>query len=210
MLAFLGKARDAGYDVEYLDIGGGFGIEYKGGESAAAADYAAALVPLVKESGCKLIVEPGRFIAGNSGILLTRIGYLKRSGTRNFAICDAAMNDLIRPVLYGSYHKIWPVRTSKPLSESVSARAGRDGYRKFDVVGPVCESGDFFAKGRTLPELAEGDLLSVFGAGAYGMSMSSNYNSRPRAAEVMVGGSQYRVIRERETYEDLLRSERFC
>jgi diaminopimelate decarboxylase len=209
VLPLLESARAAGHQVEYINIGGGYGIEYRGGETATPADYAAAIVPLIKKSGCKLIMEPGRFIVGNAGIMLSRVTYVKESGDRSFAICDAAMNDLIRPALYDSYHKIWPVTTDKALSESVDARADRNGYANFDVVGPVCESGDFLAKGRTLPRMAEGDLLSIFSAGAYGMSMSSNYNSRPRAAEVMVSGAGYRIVRQRETYDDLIRAERF-
>jgi len=210
VLKFLDTLRAAGHDVEYIDIGGGFGIEYKGGETAGPADYAAAIMPLVKESGCRLIIEPGRYIAGNSGILLTRVTYVKQSGGKAFAICDAAMNDLIRPALYDSFHKIWPAQTGRPFGECLDARPGTDDYAAYDVVGPVCESGDFFAKGRTLPRLEQGDLLSIFSAGAYGMSMSSNYNSRPRAAEVMVTGARTRVIRERETPDDLFRHERFC
>jgi len=120
------------------------------------------------------------------------------------------MNDLIRPALYDSFHRIWPVQTDRPLAECLAARPDSDGYAAVDVVGPVCESGDFLAKGRVLPRVSQGELLCVFGAGAYGMSMSSNYNSRPRAAEVMVGGSIFRTIRERETYDDLVRSERCC
>ncbi len=209
VLPLLERARAAGHQVEYLNIGGGYGIEYRGGETATPADYAAAIVPLIKKSGCKLIMEPGRFIVGNAGIMLSRVTYVKESGDKAFAICDAAMNDLIRPALYDSYHKIWPVTTDKALSECLGARADRNGYANFDVVGPVCESGDFLAKGRTLPRMAEGDLLSIFSTGAYGMSMSSNYNSRPRAAEVMVSGAGYRVVRQRETYDDLIRAERF-
>jgi len=208
MLAFLGRLRKNGRNVEYLDIGGGFGIEYRGGETAAPADYAAAILPLVKKSDCKLIMEPGRLIVGNSGILLTRVVYLKKSGGKNFVIIDAAMNDLIRPALYDSFHKIWPVRTSVPLSQWLTATARTRGCFEADVVGPVCESGDFLAKGRVLPKVQQDDLLSVFSAGAYGMSMSSNYNSRVRAAEVLVAGSRFRVVRWRETCEDIIRSER--
>ena len=211
VLALLERMRAAGRRVEYLDIGGGFGIEYRGGETATPAEYAAAIVPLVKKSGCKLIVEPGRLIAGNSGILVTRVSYLKASGRKNFVICDAAMNDLIRPALYGSFHKIWPVQTGKPIAECLTAKAGaKSGYIKADVVGPVCESGDFLAKGRVLPQVREGDLLAVFSAGAYGMSMSSNYNSRLRAAEVMVSGSGFCTVRRRETYDELLQAEIIC
>jgi len=208
VLALLAKLRKNGRDVEYLDIGGGFGIEYRGGETAAPADYAAAILPLVKKSGCKLIMEPGRLIVGNSGILLTRVVYLKKSGGKNFVIIDAAMNDLIRPALYDSFHRIWPVRTSVPLSQCLTATARTRGCFEADVVGPVCESGDFLAKGRVLPKVQQDDLLAVFSAGAYGMSMSSNYNSRGRAAEVLVAGSRFRAVRWRETSEDLLRTER--
>jgi len=203
-------ANPSAAGIRYLNIGGGFGIEYRGGETATPTQYAAAIVPLVQKSGLKLIVEPGRLVAGNSGILVTRVSYVKESGGKRFVICDAAMNDLIRPALYDSFHRIWPVQTDRPLAECLAARPDADGYAAVDVVGPVCESGDFLAKGRVLPRVSQGELLCVFGAGAYGMSMSSNYNSRPRAAEVMVGGSIFRTIRERETYDDLVRSERCC
>ena len=210
VLALLARLRKNGLNVQYLDIGGGFGIEYKGGETATPADYAAAILPLVNDSGCTLIMEPGRLVVGNSGILLARVLYLKKSGARSFVIVDTAMNDLIRPALYDSFHRIWPVRTDKPLAECLTATPRKRGYGKVDVVGPVCESGDFLARERVLPNVQQGDLLCVFSAGAYGMSMSSSYNSRPRAAEVMVSGSTFRVVRERETYEDLVRSERDC
>ena len=146
VLPFLEKVRAAGHEIGYLDIGGGFGIEYKGGETVQPAHYAAAIVPMVKKSGCRLIIEPGRFIVGNAGILLSRMVYLKRSGEKTFAVCDAAMNDLVRPAMYDSFHKIWPVRTDKPISECMAAQMGKNGYGTFDVVGPVCESSDFLAK----------------------------------------------------------------
>jgi len=209
VLPFIDKARAVGHDIRYLDIGGGFGIEYRGGETATPADYAEAIIPLVKDSGCRLILEPGRLIAGNAGILLTRVLYVKESGAKRFAICDAAMNDLIRPALYDAFHKIWPVQTARPLSECLSAQPG-NGFMQVDIVGPVCESGDFFAKDRVIPDIAEGDLLAVFSAGAYGMTMSSNYNSRPRAPEVIASGSEFRITRKRETYQDLIDTECDC
>jgi diaminopimelate decarboxylase len=144
-------------------------------------------------------MEPGRFIVGNAGSLITRVQYIKETPSKNFAIVDAGMNDLIRPSLYSAYHEILPVKSS-PYSNS-------KGVRVFDVVGPICESGDFLGKARKFIGLKEGDLLSVMGAGAYGFSMSSNYNSRPRAAEVMVDGSKAKLIRRRETHEDLVRLE---
>ncbi|MBP1726777.1 MAG: diaminopimelate decarboxylase, partial [Deltaproteobacteria bacterium] len=144
---------------------------------------------------CRLIFEPGRVIVGNAGILVTRVLYLKEGPAKNFIIVDAGMNDLIRPSLYGSYHQIQPVADRK-----------RPQIRA-DVVGPICETGDFFARDRNLPQMEQGEMLAVMSAGAYGFSMSSNYNTRPRAAEVLVRGDRFQVIRSRETYEDLLRGE---
>ena len=207
LLPFIEEARSNGVDVRYINIGGGYAIEYGDNTIVDAAQYAVAIVPLVKKAGCKLIMEPGRFIIGNAGVLLTRVTYLKRTPTKTFAICDAAMNDLIRPALYGSYHRIWPAKTSLPV-DAYDDPDG-EGGQIVDVVGPVCESGDFLAKGRRLPELSEGDLLAVFSAGAYGMTMGSNYNSRPRPCEVLIDGAEYRVIRRRETYNDLIRGEVF-
>ena len=188
--------------ISSLNIGGGFGIDYTPGQAPAPAAFAELLLPLLEKAGkpFRLIMEPGRYIVGNAAILLTRVVYVKHNTDgRRFVICDAAMNDLIRPALYGSYHGVWPVVSDRPFEA--------DGFPHADIVGPICESGDFFAKDRPLPEVAEGDLLAVFGAGAYGFSMSSNYNARPRACEIMVDGSQCRVIRRRETYEDLIRQE---
>jgi diaminopimelate decarboxylase len=157
----------------------------------------------------KIALEPGRYIAGNAGILLTRVLYRKTGGTKKFVIIDAGMNDLIRPVLYDSFHFIWP---AKPQAANVPQTRNRatvpvDG-ETVDVVGPICESGDFLAKDRPLPSTKRGDLLAVFTAGAYSFSMSSNYNNRPRAAEVLVDGSNYKIIRRRETLEDLVALER--
>lgn len=197
-LAVIKKAQAGGAPIEYLNIGGGLGIVYKKEEPQTAADYAKVILPLLKKSGLKIILEPGRFIVGNSGILLTHVLYLKESHGKPFAIVDAGMNDLIRPSLYDAYHEIVPI---------LQNGASRARKIKYDVVGPVCESGDFFAKSRPLPPLKAGALLAIMGAGAYGFTMSSNYNSRPRAAEVLVRGKQWYVIRRRETYQDLTRTE---
>lgn len=183
-----------GIRVSYLDIGGGLGIRYRDEGPEGPEALAAGIIPLTKELGCTLILEPGRFIVGDAGALLTRVLYTKRNDVKRFAIVDAGMNDLIRPSLYDSYHEI-RLTSDRPGSETV------------DVVGPICESGDFFAHDRLLPPLSEGDLLAILGAGAYGFTMSSNYNSRPRVAEVMVSGAHFKVVRRRETYEDLIRGE---
>ena len=166
-------------------------------------------MPLLKGKPYKIALEPGRYIVGNAGILLTKVLYRKASGPRQFVIVDAGMNDLIRPTLYESYHHVWPV---KP--DPANVREERDSEvlpvdgEVVDVVGPICESGDYMAKDRALPRTKRGDLLAVFTAGAYGFAMSSNYNNRPRAAEVLVEGDTFRVIRRRETYEDLIAAER--
>ena len=158
------------------------------------------------------MLEPGRFIVGNAGILVSRVIYTKESGGKHFVIQDAAMNDLIRPTLYDSFHRIWPVAPAGRRAGAAGGLRGRHPRHdaSSDVVGPVCESGDFLAKDRRLPPLERGDLLATFSAGAYGMAMSSNYNSRPRAAEVLVDGRAHRLIRRRETYEDLVRPEIEC
>ena len=181
-----------------FDIGGGLGICYRNETPPTAQQFAATVLPLVKNTGLRLVLEPGRFIVGNGGVLVTRVVYVKQTPAKTFVITDAAMNDLIRPVLYDSYHEILPVRQTR-------SRA-----RKVDIVGPVCESGDFFAKDRTLPAVNAGDLLTVMSAGAYGMGMASNYNSRPRAAEVLVAGHQATCVRRRETLADLVRGEVRC
>lgn len=185
-----------GVPLRFFDIGGGFGIVYQGESPATAKKFAAAVLPEVGDLGLRLVLEPGRFIAGNAGILLARVLYVKRGRAKNFVIVDAGMNDLIRPSLYDAYHEIVPVR--KIARRAVVA----------DVVGPVCESGDFLGKERRIPEPSPGDVLAVMGAGAYGFSMSSNYNSRPRAAEVLVHGRESEIIRERESVRDLMRGER--
>jgi diaminopimelate decarboxylase len=196
ILLLMDKLNAEGLSLQYLDIGGGLGISYKDEEPPVPEDLARNLIPLLKGRKLTLIVEPGRSIAGNAGILVTRVLYLKKGEEKEFAIVDAGMNDLIRPSLYSAYHRILPV-----IRKQRSAVL-------YDVVGPICESGDFLAKERELKEIERGEYLAVMGAGAYGFSMSSNYNCRPKAAEVMVKDREHFLIRERETYYDLLRSEK--
>ncbi len=192
----ISSLRDVGIDsVRMLNFGGGLPIVYRDEATIDLADYASCLRRHADALGCRLILEPGRFISGNSGIMCAQVVYRKEAGHKTFIIVDGAMNDLIRPAFYESYHAIRPV-----------SGAGRD-TETVDVVGPVCESGDFLAKDREMERLDEGDMLAVFSAGAYGFVMSSNYNSRPRAAEVLVMGDQASVVRERETAEDLFRGE---
>jgi diaminopimelate decarboxylase len=196
LLELVEALRDLGCrDLEYLDVGGGLAVTYENELPTNPEAFAAAIVPQAVASGLTLVVEPGRYLVGNAGILLTRVLYRKRSGGREYVITDAGMNDLLRPSHYQAYHHISSVRPSGS-SET------------YDVVGPVCESGDFFALNRTMDAVKEGDLLIVHSAGAYGFVMASNYNSRPRPPEVLVEGDRYAVIRERETYEDLVRHER--
>jgi diaminopimelate decarboxylase len=204
------RLRGRGHRIEWLDLGGGFAVNYEGpGQAHAISEHGKALVPMLRNRGSRIALEPGRYISGNSGILLTRVLYRKVGGAKKFVIVDAGMNDLIRPVLYGAYHFIWPSRPDAANVPTVRSReqVPADG-EVVDVVGPLCESGDYLAKDRPLPVTKRGDLLAVFTAGAYGFSMSSNYNSRPRGAEVLVEGDKYRVIRRRETYEDMVAGER--
>jgi diaminopimelate decarboxylase len=204
----VGELRKMGHPITVLNMGGGFGIHYRKLEALAASAFAAEILPVVKRLGCKLVLEPGRFIVGNAGILVSKVLYRKESGGKKFVIQDAAMNDLIRPTLYDSFHRIWPVNLPKGASAPPEDYEGEiAGTEKVDVVGPVCESGDFLAKQRALPVLEQGDLLAVFSAGAYGMSMASNYNSRPRAAEVLVDGETALLARRRETLQDLVQAE---
>jgi diaminopimelate decarboxylase len=190
------ELHGAGIPVRYLDLGGGLGITYKKETPPHPEQYAQAIIQAVNGLSVSLILEPGRVLVGNAGILVTRVLYTKKTGDKNFIVVDAGMNDLIRPSLYGSYQGIQPVRKRK--GKNICA----------DIVGPICESGDFLAKKRSVPPLEPGDLLAVMSAGAYGFSMSSNYNSRPRIPEVLVAGDRFFVIREREKYDDLIRGER--
>jgi len=190
-----------GIRLDLVDIGGGLGIRYAEESPLVPAAFARALVEIVRPLGCRLLVEPGRSIAGPAGVLLTRVVYVKENRGKAFVIVDAAMNDLIRPVLYGATHAITPaVRDAK-----ASARPNR--VNRVDIVGPVCESGDFLARDRDLAPVKPGDLLVVWAAGAYGFAQSSNYNARRRAVEVLVEGRRFHIARRRETYDDLVRGE---
>lgn len=191
------QLREHGTDIRYVDIGGGLGITYNDETPPLPLEFAQALIGVVRDLGATVILEPGRVLVGNAGILVTRVLYTKQSPVKNFVVVDAGMNDLARPSLYGSYHAIWRVHRV----------SGRDDVT-VDVVGPICESGDFLAKDRRLPRFEPGELMAVMSAGAYGHTMSSNYNARPRAPEVVVRGTQFHVVRERETYADLIRGER--
>jgi diaminopimelate decarboxylase len=206
----------AKYKFEFFSIGGGLGIIYKPALASGSADwwnssdakglltpatYAEKLVPVLKPLGLKILIEPGRFIVGNAGILVTRVEYVKRTGKKNFVIVDAAMNDLIRPAFYDSYHEIVTLK---------QARNGAGKTVPSDVVGPICESGDFFCKDRPLPKVGEGDYLALLSAGAYGFVMASNYNARALAAEVLVNGKQTAVVRERQKVKDIWRDEKLA
>lgn len=197
VLEHVDALRAEGIELEYLDIGGGFGVAYDAGDTGTnARELAAMIAPLAAASRLKLVLEPGRFIVGPAGVLLARVLYVKEMGNRTFVITDAGMNDLLRPSHYASYHRVEPAEQHE----------GRERIR-VDVVGPICESGDFLALDRDLERPAEGELLAVETVGAYGFSMASTYNARPRPAEVLVDGDTFRLIRRRETYEDLVRGE---
>jgi diaminopimelate decarboxylase len=207
--AFLPELEKIGAKIEMLDIGGGFGIWYKDKLAKPAKEIAASILPMLQRMNCRVLLEPGRFIVGNAGILVTRVLYVKQSGDKKFVICDAGMNDLIRPTLYSAYHRIWPVKTDPGHSGEVPDEETWAGAAAVtDIVGPICESGDFFAKERKMPPLKRGDLVCVFSAGAYGYAMASNYNSHPRPCEVMVAGKKADVVTARESMEDLLRNEK--
>ena len=194
VLELVDRLQAEGVALAHVDIGGGLGIRYRDESPPAVADYARALIARLGNRPLQLLLEPGRALVGQAGVLLTRVEYLKHGREKNFAVMDAAMNDLLRPALYDAWHDVQPVRESS------------SGGKAYDIVGPVCESGDFLARARALA-LSEGDLLAIMTAGAYGMSMSSNYNTRPRAAEVMVDGAQMHLIRERESVSELMSRE---
>jgi diaminopimelate decarboxylase len=199
------RFRARGHDTRWINLGGGFGINYRQQEAKPASAYADVIVPTVQQAGCRLALEPGRFIVGNAGVLISQVIFTKREGGKLFVIQDAAMNDLVRPAMYDAFHRIWPVQPRVPAPTDYEAEI--PGCEPADVVGPVCESGDYLAKGRWLPPLERGELVCTFSAGAYGMAMASNYNSRPRACEVLVDGNQHTVVRRRETYADLVAHE---
>ena len=192
---FVKRLQDKGVSINYLDMGGGLGIQYDDEAPPSPANYADAIKEVLAQlTDCTLIIEPGRVIVGNAGILVTKVLYTKQ-GKKNFIIVDAAMNDLTRPSLYDAYHAIQPLK-----------KTGRNEVVA-DIVGPICETGDFLAKERSLPMCDQGDLLAVMSSGAYGFTMSSNYNSRPRVAEILAHGSDFQVIRQRETMETLIQGE---
>jgi len=188
--------RAKGFDIRHADLGGGLGVQYKPEEAAPdIGAFVAALCARVAGKGLHAMIEPGRSITGDAGVLLTRVLYRKNTGGKEFVIVDAAMTDLIRPALYNAHHEILPLRDSGRIKIVA------------DVVGPVCETGDFLARGRELAEVFPGDLLAVCTTGAYGFVQASNYNARPRAAEILVENGAWRGVRRRETYEDLIRGE---
>jgi diaminopimelate decarboxylase len=197
---FISRLKSQDIAIDYLDIGGGLGVRYLDEKPPHPQEYARALKEEMTGLDCTLILEPGRVIVSNAGVLVSRVLYTKKTAAKNFIIVDAAMNDLARPTLYGAYHDIQPIvrKTGKAAAETL---------HKADVVGPICETGDFLARDRDLPAFVPGDLMAVMSSGAYGFTMSSNYNSRPRAAEVLVKDDQYYIIRARENYETLIRDE---
>lgn len=196
VLELVGRLRSSGIELEFIDVGGGFGVSYDEESGPAPADFAAGLVPLLEKSGLRTVFEPGRFIVGPAGVLLTRVLFMKQMGGKTFVITDAGMNDLLRPSHYSSYHRVEPA-VRVPGRETVAV----------DVVGPICESGDFLALDRPIPRVEPGELLAIGTTGAYGFSMASTYNARPRPAEIIVAGSEHRLARRRETYDDLVRGE---
>jgi diaminopimelate decarboxylase len=209
ILPIIDQLRARGHEIDMLDLGGGYGADYETQTVPSAEQYAQGIIPLLKSRNLRLVLEPGKSICANAAILLTRVLYTKQGGSKRFLIVDAGMNDLIRPSLYGAFHFIWPAQVEPrfvPTARSQDLHV--EGGETVDIVGPICEGADFLAKDRSLPPVQRGDLLAVFTAGAYGFTMSSNYNARPRAPEVLVAGSQFKVIRRRETYEDLVAPER--
>ena len=208
ILPLIEKLRGNGHTIEALDLGGGYGADYESDSVPSADEYAADIVPLLKDKNLRLILEPGKSICANAGVLLARTVYTKRGGSKKFVIVDAGMNDLIRPSLYQAFHFIWPAKVDdKFVPPRRSENLQIDGTEIVDVVGPICEGADFLARNRALPPVKRGDLICVFTAGAYGFTMSSNYNARGRAAEVLVDNDKFSIIRKRETYEDLIAPE---
>jgi diaminopimelate decarboxylase len=196
VLELVDRLRTVGIELEFIDVGGGFGVSYDEGPDPEPAAFAERLVPLLRSSGLRVVFEPGRYIVGPAGILLTRVLFVKQMSGKTFLITDAGMNDLLRPSHYASYHRVDPAvrdRSREPVN--------------VDVVGPICESGDFLALDRPIPRTEPGELLAIGTAGAYGFSMASTYNARPRPAEVLVSGAAHRLIRRREAYDDLVRGE---
>ncbi|MCH2146048.1 MAG: diaminopimelate decarboxylase [Phycisphaerales bacterium] len=211
LLATIDLLEQAGHPISTLDIGGGFAADYETGEAPPARTYAEALVPILEprvRDGLRIILEPGRSISANAGILLARVQYVKEAGDRRFAILDAGMHTLLRPSHYDAFHFVWPCRPPAGMTPPARTREPAiPGLKNYDVVGPICETGDYIALDRPLPALERGDLIAIFGSGAYGMSMANRYNSMPLPAEVMVDGTAVHLIRRRETHEDLMSHE---
>lgn len=210
-LELIDELREKGHDITTIDIGGGFAADYESGASPSAADYAQDIVPLLqpfKDAGGTVILEPGRTIAANSGMLLTRVLYIKFGGQKKFIIVDTGMHHMIRPTLYDAFQFIWPTNVAPSHVPAMrSKEMPNEGLENCDVVGPICETGDFLALDRPLPPVARGDCMAIFSAGAYGMVMASHYNAMPNPPEVLVDGDTATLIRRRETYADLLQAE---
>jgi diaminopimelate decarboxylase len=209
ILPLVDALRSKGFKIDTLDLGGGYGADYQTDTVPTAADYAQGIVPLLAGKDLKFILEPGKSIMANAGILLTKVLYLKQGGRKKFVIVDAGMNDLIRPHLYDAFHFIWPAKIEERFSylkrtEKLDIR----GLEFVDIVGPICEGTDFFAKDRAIPPVHRGDLIAIFTAGAYGFTMASNYNARPMPAEVLVDGKNFKIIRRRQSYEDMIALEK--
>jgi diaminopimelate decarboxylase len=211
-LQLIDDLRAAGYSINAIDIGGGYAADYESHRSPSYDTYASAIAPLLKGRNLRVILEPGRTIAANAGVLVTQVQYIKTGGTKKFVIADAGMQSLIRPAMYDAFHFIWPTRVRdehvppRRLMDMVET-IPRGGLETVDIVGPICETGDILARGRAIPPVQRGDNLCIFTSGAYGMAMASNYNAMPRPAEVLVDESQATLIRRRETYEDLTAAE---
>jgi diaminopimelate decarboxylase len=211
-LEIIEELRAEGFEINTIDIGGGFAADYETGASPSYKEYADAIVPLLqpfKDAGGTVILEPGRTIAANAGVLVTQVQYIKQGGAKKFVICDTGMHHLIRPTLYDAEQFIWPVKVSpEHVPTQRKIKMDLEGLEVSEIVGPICETGDYLAKDRAIPPVQRGDLLAVFGAGAYGMVMASNYNAMPKPPEILVGGDAFITIRRRETYEDLVAAER--
>ncbi len=209
VLPLVEDLRSRGHIIDTLDLGGGYGADYESDSVPSAADYAAGIVPLLKAANLKLILEPGKSIIANAGIMLTEVVFKKTGGEKTFVIVDAGMNDLIRPCLYEAFHFIWPAAVDgKFVPEKRVQDLAMPGTEVVDIVGPICEGTDYFAKKRAIPPVERGDLIAVFAAGAYGYTMASNYNARPLCPEVLVDGDKFEIIRKRQTYEDLVMLEK--
>ena len=207
-LALIEQLRSHGHIINAIDLGGGFAADYESGRSPSYAEYAEQIVPLLSGKGLRVILEPGRTIAGNAGVLINRVLYTKQGGEKRFVIIDSGFNHLLRPAMYDAFHFIWPVKVA-PLHVPAQRKRemGLPELQRCDVVGPLCETGDVLAKDWRMPGVERGDLLCIFTAGAYGMAMASNYNAMPRPAEVLIDGEQVRLIRRRESYADLIATE---